>query len=57
LFGGQDPLGEKIRVDKLSREVIGVLQEKGQSSIMDQDDVAVIPADKFPHHKIVLKNP
>ncbi len=44
LFGGQDPLGEKIRLLKLSCEVIGLLEGKGQSSMgMDQDDIVVIP--------------
>jgi putative ABC transport system permease protein len=44
LFGGQDALGEKMRLQKLSCEVIGLLQGKGQSSMgMDQDDVVVVP--------------
>ncbi len=44
LFGGQDPLGEKIRLQKLSCEVIGLLEGKGQSTMgMDQDDIVVIP--------------
>jgi putative ABC transport system permease protein len=44
LFGGQDPLGEKIRLQKLSCEVIGVLEGKGQNTMgMDQDDIVVVP--------------
>jgi len=44
LFGGQNPLGEKIRLKKLSCEVIGILEAKGQSSMgTDQDDLVVIP--------------
>jgi putative ABC transport system permease protein len=44
LFGGQDTLGEKLRHQKLSCEVIGILAEKGQSTMgQDQDDVVVIP--------------
>jgi putative ABC transport system permease protein len=44
LFGGQDPLGEKIRLQKLSCQVIGLLEGKGQSTMgMDQDDIVVIP--------------
>lgn len=45
LFGGQtDILGEKIRLQNLSCEVVGLLKAKGQSSMgMDQDDVVVIP--------------
>lgn len=33
LFGGQEALGEKIRLQKLSCEVVGLLVEKGQSSM------------------------
>jgi putative ABC transport system permease protein len=44
LFGAQDSLGEKLRLQKLSCEVIGILAEKGQSTMgQDQDDVVVIP--------------
>lgn len=48
LFGGQNPLGERIRLEKLSCEVIGLLEEKGQSSMgTDQDDVVIIPLRTF----------
>jgi putative ABC transport system permease protein len=48
LFGGQDPLGEKIRLQKLSCEVIGLLEGKGQSTMgMDQDDIVVIPLSAY----------
>jgi putative ABC transport system permease protein len=44
LFGGQDPLGAMIRLQKLSCQVIGVLAAKGQSSFgMDQDDTVLVP--------------
>ena len=44
LFGGQDPLGSSIRLKKLSCQVIGVLQAKGQSSFgSDQDDFVLVP--------------
>lgn len=44
LFGGQEVLGEKIRLQKLSCEVIGLMAEKGQSTMgQDQDDMVVIP--------------
>ena len=44
LFGGQDPIGERIRLQKLSCEVIGLLEGKGQSTMgTDQDDIVVIP--------------
>jgi putative ABC transport system permease protein len=48
LFGGQDPLGEKIRLQKVSCEVIGLLEGKGQSTMgMDQDDIVVIPLSTY----------
>ncbi|MEZ4220724.1 MAG: ABC transporter permease [Polyangiaceae bacterium] len=44
LFGNQDPLGESIRVGKLSCEIIGVLAAKGQSGMgQDQDDIVLMP--------------
>jgi putative ABC transport system permease protein len=44
LFGGQDPLGDTIRLEKLSCQVIGVLESKGQSSFgTDQDDFVMMP--------------
>ena len=47
LFGSQDPLGQKIRLEKRSCDVIGILKEKGQSTMVDQDDVVVIPLRTF----------
>jgi putative ABC transport system permease protein len=44
LFGGQDPLGAMIRLQKLSCQVIGLLAKKGQTSFgMDQDDLVLVP--------------
>jgi len=44
LFGGQDPSGATIRLEKLSCQVIGVLESKGQSGFgTDQDDFVLIP--------------
>jgi putative ABC transport system permease protein len=44
LFQGEDPVGQKIRLGKVSCQVIGLLQEKGQSSMgRDQDDLIVMP--------------
>jgi putative ABC transport system permease protein len=55
IFGGQDVLGAKIRLEKLSCEVIGVLSEKGQSSMgTDQDDLVVMPIRTF--HRRVAGN-
>jgi putative ABC transport system permease protein len=44
LFGDQDPLGATIRLQKLSCQVIGVLESKGQTGFgRDQDDIVMIP--------------
>lgn len=43
LFGDKDPLGEMIKINKVSFQVIGVLPVKGASGWYDQDDVVVIP--------------
>jgi len=44
LFGGQESLGGNIRLEKLSCQVIGILEPKGQNTMgMDQDDIVVIP--------------
>jgi putative ABC transport system permease protein len=48
LFGGQDALGENIRLEKVSCEIIGILKGKGQSSMgTDQDDIVIIPLSTF----------
>ncbi|MTI42534.1 putative ABC transport system permease protein [Roseibium hamelinense] len=44
LFGTADPLDQPVRIKKMSCNVIGVLSEKGASSIgADQDDVVLVP--------------
>jgi putative ABC transport system permease protein len=48
LFGGQDPLGRKIRLGSYSSAVIGVLEAKGQSTFgSDQDDLVLAPLRTF----------
>ncbi len=48
LFGAQSPLGEKIRLQKLSCQVIGLLQAKGQTAMgQDQDDLVLVPLRVF----------
>ena len=48
LFGNQDPIGNRIRLNKISCEVIGVLESKGQSTMgQDQDDIVVLPLRTF----------
>ncbi len=45
LFPNQNPIGEKIRIRNVPFTVTGVLKEKGQSSMgNDQDDVILAPS-------------
>jgi len=45
LFPGQNPVGTRIRIGNIPFDVVGVLSEKGQSSMgNDQDDIIFIPA-------------
>lgn len=44
LFGTQDPVGNKIRIGKISCQVVGFLSAKGQSTMgQDQDDLIILP--------------
>ncbi|MEQ1619997.1 MAG: ABC transporter permease [Methylococcales bacterium] len=48
LFRQQSPLNTRIRLQKLSCEVIGLLKSKGQSTMgSDQDDIIVVPLRTF----------
>jgi putative ABC transport system permease protein len=52
LFGTSDPVGEEIRIQALSCEVIGLLKSKGASTFgSDQDDFVIIPIRTF-HRRI-----
>jgi putative ABC transport system permease protein len=44
LFDGRNPLGARVRIKNVPFQIIGVLEEKGQSSFgRDQDDIVLIP--------------
>lgn len=43
LFGVENPIGETVKINKVSFLVIGLLPEKGATGFRDQDDVIVIP--------------
>jgi putative ABC transport system permease protein len=48
LFGGQNPIGNAVRLQKLTCQVIGTLESKGQSSFgTDQDDFVLLPLRTF----------
>jgi ABC-type antimicrobial peptide transport system permease subunit len=53
LFGSTPAVGNRIRVNKVSCEVIGVLRPKGESGFgTDRDDIVVMPLRMF-HRRIV----
>jgi len=44
LFGGQNPVGQVIRVKRIPFRVVGVLTPKGQTAFgQDQDDTIIVP--------------
>ena len=47
--GGEDPLGQTIRIGKLPFEVIGVLERKGGGPMGDQDDTIQAPYTTIQH--------
>jgi len=52
LFGAQNPIGARIRLEKVTCEVVGLLESKGQSTMgSDQDDLVIIPLRTF-HRRI-----
>ena len=48
LFGDQNPVGQRIRLQKVSFQIIGVLKAKGTTGMgSDQDDAVIIPIRTF----------
>jgi putative ABC transport system permease protein len=48
LFGGGDPLGQTMRVNRMSCRVIGVLEAKGTTGFgQDQDAAVLMPLSTF----------
>jgi putative ABC transport system permease protein len=48
LFGGEPPLGKRIRIGKTPCTVIGTLTAKGENAMgMDQDDIVLMPIRVF----------
>ena len=43
LFGGANPLGEMVKINRINFQVIGILPAKGATSWRDQDDVVIVP--------------
>lgn len=43
LFGELSPVGEKVKINSIGFQVIGILEEKGSMLSYDMDDMALIP--------------
>ena len=43
LFGDQDPVGQVVKINRISFRVIGVLEKKGGAGMFTQDDLVAIP--------------
>lgn len=43
LFGSNDPLGEKVRINNVPLEVIGVMEERGSMAYVDFDTIVFVP--------------
>lgn len=44
LFADQDPIGQSIRIGKVPMKIVGILDEKGQNAMgQDQDDIILAP--------------
>jgi putative ABC transport system permease protein len=43
LFGGEDPLGKTIRVNRVAFTVIGAIKKRGGTGWMDPDDIVIVP--------------
>jgi putative ABC transport system permease protein len=43
LFQGQDPVGQQIKINRVSFTVIGTFASKGSAALGNQDNVAVVP--------------
>ena len=55
LFGEENPVGKKIKINKINFIVIGVLPSKGAAMMRDQDDVIIIPY-KTAMYRLMGKN-
>ena len=44
LFGAQDPVGQRIRLNKITCDVVGLLESKGRNTFgQDQDNYVIMP--------------
>ena len=43
LFGSKNPIGEIVKINKVSFQIIGILPERGAAGWRDQDDIILVP--------------
>jgi len=43
LFGNDDPLGKKIKINQITFQVIGVMKERGSAALQNQDQQVFVP--------------
>ncbi|MDE2184043.1 MAG: ABC transporter permease [Alphaproteobacteria bacterium] len=43
LFGVQDPVGQRVRLGKVTCQVVGVLETKGSTFMQGADDIVIMP--------------
>lgn len=43
IFGEENPVGKRIKINKVSFTVIGILPSKGAAMMRDQDDLIIVP--------------
>ena len=55
LFGNENPVGKKIKINKINFDIIGILPTKGAAMMRDQDDVIIIPY-KTAMYRLLGKN-
>lgn len=57
LFAGGDPIGQQIRIQNLSFEVIGVMKSKGSFLGTNQDDIVYVPLTTAANHLVGRTSP
>lgn len=56
LFGTEDPVGQKIKIKNRNYRVIGLMPEKGQSSMVSFDDAIVVPYTSLQRNVMGIKH-
>lgn len=49
LFGGENPIGQMIKINRVAFTVIGLLKPRGSSGPRDEDDMVVVPLQTAMH--------